>query len=425
MRVVFFSYGTRGDVQPQIAMAAGLEEQGFKTRVVAPENLLGLVERAGLEYAPLFGSSQEILESESGKRWLETGNATAFMKEAAKISGRIDREVFRTALDAAQDADAIVGGTFAEEISFTLAEHKRVPFAFAHTMPLEMTGDYAQPIVTQRELPFRFINRATFALFRVLASRLHATTMPAFRKELGLPPRRGTVLSRAAKLDTPVLQLWSPQLVPHASDASRKAVTTGFLRLPQAVRGRLGEKAPPDDLLRWLDAGPPPVYVGFGSMPVPSLTRFAEDILDIGRSLGVRFALSPGWNELASVRHLECDGLHLLAPIDHGWIFQRCAAAVHHGGAGTTAASLDAGTPTVVCSFFADQPFWGSRVERLGAGVHLPRVKMNRQTLGDAVRIALTDDVRGRARDIGRKLRAEDGNARAVEGLRSVLTRAA
>jgi sterol 3beta-glucosyltransferase len=357
VRVAFFSYGTRGDVQPQLALAAGLEALGIKTRIAAPENLRGFVERAGIEYAPLFGSSQEILESDSGRRWLEAGNVGAFMKEAAKISARIDPELFRTGLDAARDADAIVGGTLAEEMAFTLAEHRRIPFIFAHTIPLEMTGDYAQPLVTQRQLPFRFLNRATFVLFRVLLARQHAKTHAAFRRELGLAHRTGTVVSRAAELDVPVLQLWSKHLVAHASDASPKTVTTGFLRLPQAVRARLGEKAPPADLLRWLDAGPPPVYVGFGSMPMPSLTRFAGDLLEIGRSLGVRFALSPGWNGLASVKHLECEELHLLPAVDHGWLFQRCAAAVHHGGAGTTAASLEAGIPTVVCSFLLTSPF--------------------------------------------------------------------
>ncbi|MCA3447455.1 MAG: glycosyltransferase family 1 protein [Rhodobacter sp.] len=421
MRVVFFSYGTRGDAQPQVALAAGLEQHGFTTRITAPENLRSFVERAGIDYAPLHGNSQEILESDSGKRWLESGNVAAFMKEAAAISARIDPEVFRCGLEAAHDADAIVGGTLAEDLAFTLAEYKRIPFAFAHTIPMETTGDYANPFVTRRNLPLRGLNRATFALFRVLAGRMHTKTLAEFRKTLGLPQRSGTVVSRAAELDVPVLQLWSQHLLPHQSDAPAKTVTTGFQRLPQNVRDRLGEKAPPEDLVRWLDAGPPPVYVGFGSMPVPSLIRFAEDILEIGRSIDVRFALSPGWNEIESVRHLQCDGLHLVPPIDHGWLFQRCVAAVHHGGAGTTAASLEAGIPTVVCSFFADQPFWGVRVERLGVGAHLPWVKMNTQSLRNAVETALTDDVRRRAREIGAKLRAEDGNARAVEALIRVL----
>jgi sterol 3beta-glucosyltransferase len=423
MRVVFFSYGTRGDAQPQVAMAANLEQHGFRTRIAAPENLRDFIEQAGIEYAPLFGSSQEILESENGQRWLESGNVAAFMKELTKISQRIDPDVFRTGIEAARDADVIVGGTLAEDMAFTLSEFMRVPFLMAHTMPLETTGDYPQPLVTTKDLRLRSLNRATFALFRVLVSRQHAQTLAAFRRELGLDPRRGTVVSRSAELDIPVLQLWSPHLVPHASDAPPKAVTTGFQRMPQSVRARLGEKVPPEELQRWLEGGPPPVYVGFGSMPMPSLTRFAEEILDIGRSLGVRFALAPGWNDLASVRHMECDELRFVPPIDHEFLFKQCSAAVHHGGAGTTAASLEAGIPTIVCSFFADQPFWGTRVQRLGAGVHLPRVKMNRETLKDAVNRVMRDEVRHRAADIGRKLRAEDGNARAIDALTSFVNR--
>jgi sterol 3beta-glucosyltransferase len=421
MRVVFFSYGTRGDAQPQVALAAGLEQYGFKTRIAAPENLRSFIERAGIEYAPLHGNSQEIMESESGKRWLESGNVAAFMKEAASISAQIDPEVFRGGLEAAEDADAIIGGTLAEDLAFTLAEHRGIPFALAHTIPMETTGDYANPFVTQRNLPLRGLNRATFALFRVLAGRMHAKTLPEFRQKLGLPPRSGTVVSRAAELGVAVLQLWSSHLVPHQSDASLMTVTTGFQRLPKAVRDRLGEKAPPNDLVRWLDAGPPPVYVGFGSMPMPSLRPFAEDLLAIGRNLQVRFALSPGWNEMDAVRHLQCEGLHLVPPIDHEWLFPRCAAAVHHGGAGTTAASLEAGIPTIICSFFADQPFWGSRVQRLGVGVHLPRGKLNRDTLQDAIRLATRDDMRVRAADLGRKLRSEDGNALAVQSLTAIL----
>lgn len=404
-------------------MAAGLELQGFKTRIAAPDNLRGFVERAGIDYAPLHGNSQQILESDSGRRWLESGNVAAFMREAAAISARIDAEVFRSGLEAARDADAIVGGTLAEDLAFTLAEFRRVPFAFAHTIPTEATGDYANPLVTRRNLPLRGMNRATFALFRVLASRMHARTLPEFRRSLGLPRRSGTVLSRAAKLGVPALQLWSGHLLPHQGDAAPTTETTGFQRLPQSVRDRLGEGSPPEDLVRWLDAGPPPVYVGFGSMPVPSLIGFARDILEIGRLLDVRFVLSPGWNEIETVRHLQCDGLHLAPPIDHDWLFGRCVAAVHHGGAGTTAASLEAGIPTVVCSFFADQPFWGTRVERLGVGAHLPRVRMNRQSLRLAIEAALKDDVRRRAREIGARLRAEDGNARAVEALARMLGR--
>lgn len=417
MRVVFFNYGTRGDVQPQVALASGLAERGIQARIAAPENLRSFVEKAGIDYAPLYGSSQEIMESEAGQRWLRSGDVRAFMKEGANIAARIDLEVFRNGLAAVHDADAIVGGTLAEDMAFTLAEHRRVPFAFAHTVPIETTGDYPNPIVTARRLPFRSLNRATYPLFRMLARQVHEKSLAEFRYDLGLAPLKGTVVSRGAELDVPVLQLWSKHLVPHPADAPRQATTTGFLRLPTAVRSRIGEQSPPEALVTWLAAGPPPVYIGFGSMPVPELGEFVQDVLAIGRALNLRIALSPGWNALDPVKHLESDRLHFIGPVNHNWLFGQCAAAVHHGGAGTTAASLEAGIPSVVCSFFADQPFWGRRIEGLGVGAHLPRAKMTRDKLQSALSGALAPETRGRARALGEVLRAEDGNAQAVNAL--------
>lgn len=421
MRVVFFNYGTRGDAQPQVALAAELEAHGIKARVAAPENLRAFVEKAGVEYAPLFGNSQEIMESEAGQRWLRSGDVRALMKEAGNIAARIDPDVFRTGLDAVHDADAIVGGTLAEDMAYTLAEHKKVPFLFGHTVPLETTGEYPSPFVATKPLPFAFLNRATHALFRKLAFGIHGKSLPAFRKQLGLPKVTSTVVSRAAALNVPALQFWSEHLVPHPKDASPKVVTTGFLRLPQAVRARMGEAAPPDALLKWLAAGPAPVYIGFGSMPMPALTDFVQDALAIGKQLNLRVAFSVGWNDVEPVKHLESDQLHFIAPVDHGWLFPQCAAVVHHGGAGTTAASVEAGVPSVISSFFADQPFWGARVERLGAGKHLPFRKLNRLTLGKAIQCVLTDEVRQRAKALGQSLRADDGNAKAVNELLRIL----
>jgi len=218
--------------QPQIAMAAGLREHGIEARVAAPENLRSFVERAGVEYAPLVGNSQEILESEPGQRWLRSGDVRAFMKEATNISKRVDPDVFRSALTAVHDADAIVGGTLAEDMSFTLAQHRKVPFIFGHTIPFETTGEYASPLVTPRALPFGFLNRATYSLFRMLATDIHTDTLAVFRRDLGLAP-----------------------------------------------------------MVSWLGAGKPPVYIGFGSVPMPALTSFVEGVLAIGKELGLRIAL--------------------------------------------------------------------------------------------------------------------------------------
>ena len=423
MRVVFFSYGTRGDAQPQVALASGLKERGFEVRVAAPENLRGFVERAGVEYAPLHGSSQTILESEEGKRWLRSGNVRAFVKSVATIAKDLDPPVFASGLEAARGADAIVGGTLLEELSVTLAEHLRVPFTFAHTIPFEATGAYPCPLVTQAKLPFAFLNRATYALFRTLSFPVHRDTLNAFRRQLGLAPQTAPVLTRARELGLPAVQLWSQHLVPHAPDAAPETVTAGSIRVPPAVRAKLGEAEPSRELLAFLQAGPPPVYLGFGSMPMPTLDAFSRDVLSLAGELDVRFVICGGWNDTEAVRHLAGPRVHFVKSVDHGWLFPRCDVVIHHGGAGTTFAAAEAGVPSVICSFFADQPFWGHRIASLGAGAHVPFVKLNRQTLEAALRRARSEDIRRNAAALGEKLRAEDGNARALDAFERIFRR--
>lgn len=425
MRVVFFSYGTRGDAQPQVVLASTLQERGYQVRVCAPENLRAFVEASGIEYAPLFGNSQEILESEDGRRWLRSGNVRAFMKAAAEIVTLVNPEVFKGALAAVQDADAIVGGTLAENLAFTLAEHKKLPLVLGHTIPYETTGAYPSPLVTRARLPLSSLNRLTHALFRKLAWGIHRDTLNPFRVSLGLAPLSSTIVgaahTRRAAAAAPggerVLQLWSEHVLPHPADAAPHVATTGYLRVPPALRERLGEAKPPPTLVDWLARGKPPVYFGFGSMPVLDPRAMAQQVLDVATALDVRVVLSAGWTRTADMRSLTGDRLRVIDAVDHGWLLPQCAAAVHHGGAGTTAASLEAGAPTLVCSVFADQPFWGERVARLGVGAHVPFAKLSPESLADGLRAVLGDDVRARAASLAARLRGEDGVATAVAAI--------
>lgn len=422
MRVVFFSYGTRGDVQPQVVLASELRERGFRVRVAAPENLRGFVEASGVEYAPLFGNSQEVLESNEGRKWLSSGDVRAFMKGVAGIMARINPELFKSAAVAAEGADAIVGGTLAENLSFTLAEKGKIPLILANTIPLETTGEYPSAFVTRTQLPFPFLNRLTHKLFRKLAWPTNRDTLNPYRRELGLEPLTTTIVGGAHEHGGTVLQLWSEHVLPHPADAAPGVVTTGYIRMPPSVRARLGEGDPPAQLVDWLAVGPPPVYLGFGSMPVLDPLATAQLVLDVAAEVDVRVVLSAGWTDLSSALHLESDRVRFVRSIDHAWLLPRCIAAVHHGGAGTTAASLEAGVPTVVCSVFADQPFWGERVRRLGVGDHLPYAKLNRKTLAAALRTALRDDVGQRAARLGERLRAEDGTSATVDAIVKRLT---
>lgn len=419
MRIVFFNYGTRGDTQPPVALATVLKQRGYEVRVAAPENLRGFVESAGIEYAELHGSSQAILESEMSQMRLASGNKLAFLQTVIDISQRVSPGLYVSALQAVEGADAIVGGTLIEDLSYTLAEHRRLPFLLTYTIPYEPTGAFPAPLLTTAAWPFAPLNRWSYALFRRLAWRMNRDVLNPFRESLGLAPMPTTIVSGAHGHDIPVVQMWSPEVIAHSADYPPNVRTTGFVRVPQAMRARLGEAAPPAALVDWLNAPAlaAPIYMGFGSMPVLDPERMMRTVVAVAGELKIRVIVSAGWAGLDAVRHLAGDNVFFVGAIDHGWLLPQCAAAVHHGGAGTTAAALEAGIPALVCSVFGDQPFWAERLRRLSVGEHVPFAKLNEANLAAGLRAILRDDVRARARALGERLRAEDGTTAAADAI--------
>jgi sterol 3beta-glucosyltransferase len=170
-------------------------------------------------------------------------------------------------------------------------------------------------------------------------------------------------------------------------------------------------------LVDWLDAGPPPVFLGFGSMPILDPAPVLEMAIEAARRARVRVLIGAGWTEFAGAAGGLPEYVQITDAIDHDWLFPRCQAVVHHGGTGTTGAGLTAGRPTWIFSMFMDQPYWGSRVERLGVGGYDRFTRLSVRTLSTALEVLSREDVRRRADALGRRLRAEDGVANAVRAI--------
>jgi sterol 3beta-glucosyltransferase len=404
MKILILTVGSRGDVQPYVALGAGLQAAGHSVTLATLEAFASLAAEHGLGFRPLRGEFLELLQTAEGKAAIVgKGNPLALLRQVTPMLRRMVDDT----LIASAGAELVIyhpkalGG-------YSIAEKLGIPGILALPLPLySPTVAFPSPIIPMASLG-PLLNRLSHRAMITLTSASVRGLVNRWRKEaLGLPPIRDELRLRGR----PVLRLYgySPAVLPTPDDWDSSSVATGywFLDRPQAWE-------PPAALRAFLGTGPSPVYVGFGSMPTQDAARTTQIVLDSLERAGQRGVLATGWGGLAAADLPP--SIYLLAEAPHDWLFPQMAAVVHHGGAGTTAAGLRAGVPTVICPFFGDQPFWGRRVATLGAGP--PPIRQRRLTV-DALSVAILTAVRDptmreRAGALGAAIRAEDGIHNAV-----------
>ena len=422
MKIAMSTHGTRGDVQPFVSVALALMARGHDVTLGTPVNLLSFVERCGVRASRLALDSQAFMESPQGRAWLRAGDAAKFMKELSAITHAHRDDLIADTERLTAGADVLVAGILTEDLVSTVAEARGLPMLALHFNPMRSNSAYANGLVTTRALP-GFLNRATHALADVAWWKGFREDVNHYRARLGLPPTTRSTAKRLAERGTRTLHAFSPNVVPPPAEYAAMPVI-GSIRFPDAARARLGETARDPDLEVWLKAGPPPVFFGMGSMPVEQPEEMLRLIASVSTACDVRALVGAGWSRFEAARHLR-DRVRIVGAVDHGWLLPQCVAAVHHGGAGTVTAALGAGLPAVVVSVFADQPFWGSRLERMGVGVHLPFKELGAASLERALRRVLAADIRQAAASLGALVRAEpDGADRAVEYIEALVPHA-
>lgn len=411
MRIAIMTYGSQGDIRPLVALGAGLVRAGHHVVLPADREFRPLIERHGVEHRPLSGDVRAVTSGHAAAQALfRRGTNPLQLTRSLVQMGQEHAEAWtREFRDAARGADVVVGAGLGFYAGIGVAEALDLPFVGAALQPIAPTRAFPPPMMTPPRLPLPgpvnyFLH---LALMNLVWLGFRSSTNRARRSVLDLPPMplsgTGPWVMREKP---PLLYGHSPQVLPKPADWPDFLHVTGYWFLDE---GETYE--PPVGLRRFLDAGPPPVYVGFGSMGGYDPGATTALVLD---ALGGRRAvLSAGWGGL-DPSDLP-PNVYGLESAPHDWLFARMSAVVHHGGAGTTAAALRAGVPSLVVPFLGDQPFWGQRVHALGVGpAPLPRAKLTPSRLAAAFAMMEDRSMRDRASDLGARIRAEDGIGNAV-----------
>ncbi|XP_017626236.1 sterol 3-beta-glucosyltransferase UGT80A2-like [Gossypium arboreum] len=412
LQIVMLIVGTRGDVQPFIAIGKRLQDYGHRVRLATHSNFKDFVLTAGLEFYPLGGDPKVLAGyMVKNKGFLPSGPSEI------PIQRNQIKEIIYSLLPACKDpdpdsaipfkADAIIANPPAYGHTH-VAEALKVPIHIFFTMPWTPTSEFPHPLSRVKQpagyrLSYQIVDSMIWLGIRDMINDLR-------KKKLKLRPVTYLSGSQGSDSDVPHGYIWSPHLVPKPKDWGPKIDVVGFCFLDLATNYE-----PPESLVKWLEAGPKPIYIGFGSLPVQEPEKMTQIIVDALEQTGQRGIINKGWGGLGSLAEPK-DSVYLLDNVPHDWLFLQCMAVVHHGGAGTTAAGLKAACPTTIVPFFGDQPFWGDRVHARGVGpAPIPIDEFSLPKLIDAIKFMLDPKVKEKAVELAKAMENEDGVSGAVK----------
>ena len=419
MRIVLFGFGSRGDVQPLIALGKGLRAAGYDVAIAAAINFQGWIAEHGLDFEPVHVDIEAYVRMDAGQEWL--GNSSSSPRRELQNMKRMADGVADTVADdilrMAGRADVFISGVLTVEALAAVAQARGTRHLVALLAPFAPTR--SGPAGVQALFPRAdcAVNRwwgyfIELALFDALRGPSDAT-----RARLGLPrATRGGFLRAWNR--TPTVIGASPLVTPPPPDWGAHIHVTGYWFLDGAADWR-----PSPALDAFLRAGPPPVYIGFGSMSNRDPQGTTQTMIAALQAAGQRGIIHSGWAGLRA-EHLPPD-VFLLDDAPHDWLFPHMAAVVHHGGAGTTGAGLRAGVPSAVVAHIGDQWYWGRRIHELGVGAApLRRYRLNADRLAAMIGAMTGADapaMRRQAAALGARIRAEDGVGRAVQVISRLL----
>jgi len=411
MHIVVIAPGSQGDVQPFLALGKGLIKAGNTVRLVTNQNHQEQVQSHGFEFWPIEVNTEDIIRSEKMRDALESGKLLTSMARMGKELKQHAELFAQRGLSASQGMDMLIAGISGLFMGHSLAEKLDIPFVQAHNIPFTTTKAFPGALLPKYPSwlgSYRVSHRIT----QQIVWQAYRPTDKVVREQvLELPksPFFGPFKSESLR-NGPIIYGISPSIISRPKDWADNIHIAGFWLLDPA-----DDWVPPSNLTEFLQAGSTPLYIGFGSMSSKKPEETANQVLQALKKTNQRAIVFSGWGGL-SKKNLP-DSVLMIDSVPHSWLFSRVQAVIHHGGAGTTAVGLSAGVPSIIVPFHGDQPFWGRLVTELGVGPPpIPRKKLSADQLAKAIREVVTNQgMRECAANLGSKIRAEDGIARAIE----------
>jgi sterol 3beta-glucosyltransferase len=422
MLVTVIAIGTRGDVQPYLALSQGLIEAGYAVRLVTHAAFETLARDYAIPFFPLDDDMQEFLQPERARKVLDAGqNGLLFAYRLARFTDPLVNQYMQRCWEACQDADLIIVTFLSFLIGYSTAEKLSKALVATFLQPLLLPTKFlpepgAPHLPQWPPLLGKMFNYQSHLFAGAVLWRLFTPTVNVARQNVyHLPPlpKKSLYASLPDYVDL-ILYAYSPLLVPKPPDWGEMIQVTGFWSL-----GPPKGWQPDPSLVEFLESGPPPVYVGFGSVS-PHRPEETADIVKKALSLAKQRGVIMIERTQGSDQRLS-DTLYVTNGLPHEWLFPYMQAVVHHGGAGTTAASLRAGVPTIIVPHVDDQQFWGERVAKLGVGPKpVARRHLSAHKLAELLNaVGRNQDMQRRAQEVGAALRKENGVGQAVKAIQA------
>ncbi|GAB4506862.1 MAG: glycosyltransferase [Anaerolineales bacterium] len=421
--ITLLTSGTRGDILPYIALGKGLIEAGYNVRIAAPRGFANLFNNQSGETPPLQlstfdGNPTDLLIEQGDSTPMTLGTnpirsiqaTRSFLQKARPLY----QHMLHTAAEACRGSDLLIHG-LPTIWGAHIAEGLGIPAIRANLQPLTPTREFPSAL-----LPFRFslfgignwlshwaVTQATWLSWRSEINHARHT-------DFGLGPAHWLDPSLRADSHQPLtLNAFSEQVVPRPRDWNEKQVITGYWRVKEEMSDQVDELG---GVQRFIDSAKNPIAIGFGSPGTQGYLPMLEEALHLANAQAV-LTLPAKWHG-----DVKSKNIFPIEYVPHNWLYPRVRVAIHHGGAGTTSASLHAGIPTIALPLAIDQFFWGERVHKLGVGLSIPQRKLNVENLAQGIIEALNNSsMQSKAKSIREKLNKEDGVLAATKEIQKII----